>query len=90
MVGRALTPYRAGPLGLLGMAAWLTGNGALMTICLEQLEVVEPLGPLATLLDWLNLKVLPPDLWPSHRPVLLRALADHLTVACRPASRPDR
>jgi hypothetical protein len=76
----ALTPYRPGPLGLLGMAAWLTGNGALMTICLENLDAIDPLGPLSTLLDWLNLRVLPPDLWPTHRPALLRAVADHLTV----------
>lgn len=78
---RALPAYRQGPLGLLGMASWLTGNGALMTICLEQLEAIDPFGPLPGLLDWLNLRVLPPDCWPTYRQSLLRAIADHLVVA---------
>jgi hypothetical protein len=81
VLNRALGPYRSGPLGLLGMAAWLGGNGALMTICLEELDVIDPLAPLPGLLDWLNLRVVPPDSWQRHRQGLLRALADHLASA---------
>lgn len=85
VLNRTLAPYRPGPLGLLGMSAWLTGNGALMTICLEQLDDVDPFGPLATLLDWLNLRVLPPDSWPTHRHALLRVIADQFPAVGRPA-----
>lgn len=84
VLAHAIGPYRSGPLGLLGVSAWLTGNGALMTICLEQLDAVDPLGPLAALLDWLNVAVLPPELWPTHRNALVRAVSDHLDVVSRP------
>lgn len=80
VLARSLTPYRSGPLALLGVAAWLSGNGALMTICLERLDELDPLGPLTALLDWLNQQVLPPQAWATHRQALLRAIGEGLSA----------
>jgi hypothetical protein len=76
VVGHCLVPYVAGPLGLLGVAAWLTGDGAMQTVCLERLDRIDPLDPLAALLDWINNAVLPPDEWPRYRSALLAAVED--------------
>lgn len=78
VVAHCLTPYLAGPLGLLGVASWLAGDGATQNLCLERLDQLEPLAPLAALLDWINQTVLPPSTWPDHRATLIAAFADHL------------
>jgi thiosulfate reductase cytochrome b subunit len=69
--------FAAAPLGLLGVAAWLTGDGALQTVCLERLDQLAAWVPLAAMLDWINATVLPPSAWPHYRQALVGALADH-------------
>lgn len=80
VVAHSLTPYLVGPLGLLGVASWLTGDGATQNVCLERLDQLQPLAPLAALLDWINQKVLPPSAWAQHQSVLLGALIDQSRV----------
>ena len=76
VVAHSLTPYLVGPLGLLGVASWLTGDGATQNVCLERLDQLQPLAPLAALLDWINQKVLPPSAWSQHQSALVGALID--------------
>ena len=90
IVRHTLPAHRPAVLGLLGMAAWQNGDGALAMVCLEQLDRIDPLEPVAALLDWLNEEVVPPYAWPKVREPLLAALADQFTVAGRRASRPGR
>lgn len=42
VVAAAVWPYEAAPLGMLGLAGWLSGNGALLNCCIERLESVAP------------------------------------------------
>lgn len=42
VVAVAVWPYEAAPLGLLAIAGWLSGNGALLNCCIERLEAVAP------------------------------------------------
>jgi hypothetical protein len=90
VVRHTITTHRPAVLGLLGMAAWQNGDGALAMVCLEQLDRLDPLEPIAAMLDWLNEEVVPPQAWDRLRDPLLGALADQFTVAGRPANRPDR
>lgn len=90
IVRHTLPAHRPAVLGLLGMAAWQNGDGALAMVCLEQLDRIDPLEPIAALLDWLNEEVVPPQAWPHVREPLLAALTDQFTVAGRRTSRPDR
>lgn len=90
VVRHTVVPYRPAVLGLLGMAAWQNGDGALAMVCLEQLDRIDPLEPIAAVLDWLNELVVPPDEWEERREVLLAALEDQFTVAGRQGSRPHR
>lgn len=76
VIQHSLVSYLVAPLGLLGVASWLTGDGALQTVCLERLDRIDPLDPLAALLDWINAAVLPPAQWEPYRTSLLGALAD--------------
>jgi hypothetical protein len=90
IVRHSLPAQRPAVLGLLGMAAWQNGDGALAMVCLEQLDRIDPLEPIAALLDWLNDEVVPPHAWPQVREPLLAALTDQFTVAGPRASRPGR
>ena len=82
--------FRPSVLGLLGVAAWQTGDGALQVVCLEQLDRIDPCTPLAALLDWLNVNVVPPEEWDGAREPLLAALAADLRPPGPPASRRRR
>lgn len=42
VVSVAVFPYEAAPLGMLAMAGWLSGNGALLNRCIERLERIAP------------------------------------------------
>lgn len=90
IVRHTLPAHRPAVLGLLGMAAWQNGDGALAMVCLEQLDRIDPLEPIAALLDWLNGEVVPPHAWTHVREPLLAALMDQFTVAGRRTSRPGR
>ncbi len=70
--------HQVAPLGLLGLAAWQNGDGALQMVCLERLDLIDPTAPLAGLLDWLNAAVVPPWDWAQYRDVLVEVLATQL------------
>jgi len=76
VVRHCLVPYLPNPLGLLGVASWLTGDGAMAVICLERLQLVAPASPMAALLDVIIAQVLPPSSWPEHRAALVGAVRD--------------
>lgn len=42
VVSVAVWPYQAGPLGMLAIAGWMSGNGALLNCCIDRLEEVAP------------------------------------------------
>ena len=68
VVSRAVPELSAGPLGLMGVAAWISGNGALQNLCGERLVEIHPgysLGPL--LLDLSN-RAVPPSAWIQTQP----------------------
>ena len=90
VVRHTITLRRPAVLGLLGMAAWQNGDGALAMVSLELLDRIDPLEPLGALLDWLNEEVVPPQAWERLREPLLGALTDQFTVVARPASPPGR
>lgn len=90
VVRHSLIALQPGPLGLMGMAAWLTGDGALQMVCLERLDRIDPAAPIAALLDWINYEVVPPNEWAAQKAVLIGAVADYFTAAGPPASQPHR
>jgi Domain of unknown function (DUF4192) len=53
----------AAPLCLLGMAAWLSGAGALLNCCCERLAQVAPQYSLGRLLAEISERALPPSEW---------------------------
>lgn len=61
----AVTPpsLAAAPLGLLGLAAWISGDGALQNCCVERLEQLDPSYSLGALLSDISARALPPSLW---------------------------
>lgn len=60
------------PLGLAGMAAWVSGNGGLATVALERLDESGAANTgLARLLDDINTHVMPPSQWAPLRDRLL-------------------
>lgn len=63
------------PLALLGLAAWVSGDGALQCVCLEELELLHESLPLQRLLDDLNQAIVPPSFWNELREELVAALA---------------
>lgn len=90
VIRHSLADHQPAVLGLLGMAAWQNGDGALQMVCLERLDRLDPLVPLAAMLDWLNAEVVPPQDWEHLRELLLAALADQFTVTGRRSSPPGR
>lgn len=81
VVRHCLVPYLPAPLGLLGVAAWLTGDGAMATVCLERIDRVDLSSPLAALLDLIITGVLPPDAWADCRPGFVGAVREWFEAA---------
>jgi Domain of unknown function (DUF4192) len=63
VVSRVPPMLAAAPLCLLGMAAWLSGAGALLNCCCERLSVVAPGYSMGRLLAEIGARALPPSLW---------------------------
>jgi hypothetical protein len=63
VVSRTLSPWEPAPLCLLGMAAWITGNGALQNCCADRARRLDPSYSMAGLLDEINQRALPPSCW---------------------------
>ena len=63
VVAVALPEVASAPLCLLGMAAWIHGNGALQVCCIERAQIIDPSYTLAALLEDINARALPPSFW---------------------------
>lgn len=63
VVAKTVAPWQAPPLCLLGMAAWISGNGALQNCCSARARHLDPDYSLAALLDEINQRALPPSFW---------------------------
>jgi hypothetical protein len=70
VVARAVAPWEAAPLCLLGMAAWISGNGALQNCCADRVHHVDPTYSMASLLDDISQRALPPTCWDLLAPEL--------------------
>jgi hypothetical protein len=68
VVSTAVAPWQAAPLCLLGMAAWVCGNGALQNCCSERVHEVSPAYTMASLLDEISDRALPPSFWDRMAP----------------------
>jgi hypothetical protein len=55
----------AAPLALLGMAAWIGGNGALQNCCCAELDRLHPTYSMGRLLSSISDRALSPELWQS-------------------------
>lgn len=55
--------YQASVLAVLGLASWVSGDGAMQMICLERGEQIAPGHSLLALLDEINRMAAPPTLW---------------------------
>ncbi|GAA3694290.1 hypothetical protein GCM10022204_07640 [Microlunatus aurantiacus] len=60
VVAVAVPPYEAAPLGLLAIAGWLSGNGALLNCCIDRLEEVDPDYSLLWLCRDISEQAIPP------------------------------
>ncbi|MVA77583.1 DUF4192 family protein [Auraticoccus sp. F435] len=63
VVRATVDPFRTAPLCQLATAGWLSGDGALMSVCLEALAEVDPGARLVRTLDMINRLALPPSWW---------------------------
>ncbi|WP_425308528.1 DUF4192 domain-containing protein [Ammonicoccus fulvus] len=63
VVANTVAPFESAPLCLLGLAAWVSGNGALMVVCMERAEEVNPDYSLLGVLERINACALPPHAW---------------------------
>jgi hypothetical protein len=61
VVSVAVWPCEAAPLGMLAMAGWLSGNGALLNCCIERLERVAPDYSLLQLCREISDQAVPPS-----------------------------
>jgi hypothetical protein len=73
VVARTPPWLASAPLCLLGMAAWVAGNGALQNCCLERMDRIDPTYTMADLLADINRRALPPHYWDE----LLREFRRH-------------
>lgn len=63
VVARTPPWLASAPLCLLGMAAWVAGNGALQNCCIERVDRIDPTYTMADLLADINQRALPPRYW---------------------------
>ncbi|MGC3992943.1 MAG: DUF4192 domain-containing protein [Propionicimonas sp.] len=90
VVRRCLAEDRPTVLGLLAMAAWQTGDGALQVVCLEEIDRLDPDLAMAVLLEYINAEVVPPYEWDGLRESALALLAAELRGVDPPGSRRGR
>lgn len=63
VVARSPDEVAPAPLGLLGAAGWISGNGALLNCCIERLERTDPGYTMGHILADISDRALPPLLW---------------------------
>jgi len=71
VVNRTPPVHQGYALALLGMAAWITGEGALASMCLERAELLVRESYLVGILAHVTDAVVPPSVWDEMRPGLL-------------------
>jgi hypothetical protein len=60
----------AAPLALLGVAAWVAGDGAMLNCCVDRLQDRHPGYSMGRLLADLSERAVPPSLWRTWGPQL--------------------
>jgi hypothetical protein len=75
VVARTVSPYEAAPICLLGLAAWIGGDGALMNCCIERITTVDPDYSLGRLLAEISRAALAPSLWDDLAPTIRAGLS---------------
>jgi hypothetical protein len=63
VVSRVPPELSAAPLCLLGMAAWVAGDGGLVNCCSERVSQVDPRYSMGKLLGEIGERGIPPSLW---------------------------
>jgi hypothetical protein len=75
VVARTVPPHAAAPICLLGLAAWIGGDGALMNCCIERITIVDPDYSLGRLLAEISRAALAPSLWDELAPTIRAGLS---------------
>jgi hypothetical protein len=70
VVDRVPPELSAGPLGLLGVAEWIAGHGALLNCCADRLRDQHPGYSMGRLLGDISEWAVSPSLWRTIRPEL--------------------
>jgi hypothetical protein len=65
VVSRVAPTLSAAPLALLGMAGWISGNGALLNCAVDELSRRHPSYSMGQLLEQISARAIPPRLWSS-------------------------
>jgi hypothetical protein len=79
VVAKVPPTLAAAPLCLLGLAAWVSGAGALLNCCCERLAEVDPGCSLGRLLREISAQALPPSVWEQLGGELQAGLRAELT-----------
>lgn len=69
------------PLAILALAAWVNGDGALQSVCLEEMDRLGITPGLKRMLEDLNAAVVPPSEWDELRERLRAMLAEPVDEA---------
>jgi hypothetical protein len=76
VVQRTVPPFEAAPLCLLGMAAWISGQGTLQVCCADRVHRIDPDYSMGDLLAEINTRAMPPQFWDEMRPGIISALPE--------------
>jgi hypothetical protein len=79
VVAKVPPTLAAAPLCLLGLAAWVSGGGALLNCCCERLTEVDPGYSLGRLLHEISAQAVPPSVWEQMGGELQAGLRAELT-----------
>ena len=78
VVSRVPPALAPAPLCLLGMAAWVSGHGALVNCCWERVSQVDPDYSMGKLLSDISQRGIPPSIWQEIKEDMQAELAaDH-------------
>lgn len=86
VVSRAVPSLATPVLCLLGIAAWIQGQGVLQVCCLERARRLDPEYSMTNILEDINVRAVPPAYWDRIKDGMREALDQ--AYECRP--RPDR
>ncbi|SDT21101.1 DUF4192 domain-containing protein [Microlunatus soli] len=81
VVSHAVSPLDVPALGMLGMAAWISGQGTLQVCCIERARQLDTNYSLIDILDDINDRALPPTFWESIRSGVAGAIDDDVIGA---------